>query len=122
MNFVYWLNNFLIKEHDLNLDNFEYWAQDELKVSYLWGNSASNFKEKISYSSVYKKWRYFYEQAGIPSHLLGTHLFRSGFYCQSLLNATLKGVDYNVNNKAKLFLDSLNKRKKKQYVLMGFFF
>jgi hypothetical protein len=98
MNFVYFLNQFLIKEHNLNLDNFDEWKRDDITLIYLWGNHSSKFKKKISYSSVYLTWRYFHEQAGIPPKLLGLHSFRSGFYCQSLLNATIKGLDYNVMN------------------------
>jgi hypothetical protein len=80
------------------LDNFDEWKRDDITLIYLWGNHSSKFKKKISYSSVYLTWKYFYEQSGIPSQLLGLHSFRSGFYCQSLLNATIKGLDYNVMN------------------------
>jgi hypothetical protein len=98
MNFVYWLNKFLVSEHGLHLQSFSTWDKKKSELKYLWGNKSDNFENKIAYMKVYKTWRYFYEQAGIPSKLLGTHSFRSGFYCQSLLNASLKGVDYNVMN------------------------
>jgi len=36
--------------------------------------------------------------------LLGIHSFRSGFNCQSLLNASIKGEDYNVMNELSMLL------------------
>ena len=75
------------------------------------GTRASKFKEKISYSSVYTTWKHFYEQAGIESKLLGLHSFRSGFYCQSLLNATLKGLDYNVMNELSQLLAGWRRKR-----------
>jgi hypothetical protein len=104
MNFVYWLNKFLINLHDLDLQHFDSWNKDECKYKYLWGRKNRDFKEKIPYSTVYSKWRYFYQQAGIPQKLLGIHSFRSGFYCQSLLNASIKGLDYNVMNELSMLL------------------
>jgi hypothetical protein len=56
------------------------------------GYKSSKFSEMISYSSIYKTWRIFYSKAGIPDKLMGGHSFRSGFYCQSILNSQLKGI------------------------------
>jgi hypothetical protein len=74
------------------------WDEKQCELKFLWGNKKTDFEKQIPYHSVYRTWRLFYENAGIPSKLLGIHSFRSGFYCQSLLNASIKGVDYNVMN------------------------
>lgn len=95
MNFTFWLNQFLIEEHNLNLLNFNEWDKIRLANKYLWGYK-NDFNEKTSYPTIYKTWRLFYENAGIPSKLMGLHSLRSGFYCQSQLNASLKSVDINV--------------------------
>ena len=87
---VYWLNEFLKEEHNLNILDFDDWVKSELADKYLWGNKSSNYKNQISYKTIYKTWRYFYNQAGIPDKLMGVHSFRSGFYCQCLLNAEKK--------------------------------
>jgi hypothetical protein len=46
----------------------------------------------ISCETIYKAWRMFYSKAGISDKLMGVHSFRSGFYCQNILNAQLKGL------------------------------
>jgi hypothetical protein len=46
----------------------------------------------ISYQTIYKTWRIFYSKAGIPDKLMGVHSFRSGFYCQCILNSQSKGI------------------------------
>ena len=92
MNFVFWFNKFLMEEHALNLLYFNQWNKIEIFENYIWGHKG-DFKQKISYSQIYKIWRLFYENAGIPSKLMGVHSFRSGFYCQSQLNTVLKSVD-----------------------------
>jgi hypothetical protein len=76
----------------LNLLYFNQWNKIEIFENYIWGHKG-DFKQKISYSQIYKIWRIFYENAGIPSKLMGVHSFRSGFYCQSQLNTVLKSVD-----------------------------
>ncbi len=98
MNFVNLLNKFLLSRHNLDLKNFNTWDKNQSELKYLLWRKNKAYKEKKSYTTVYNTWRYFYEQAGIPSKLLGLDSFRSGFYCQSLLNASIKGVDYNVMN------------------------
>ena len=95
---------FLINCHGLNLERFDSWDKDKLKLKYLQGRSGKKFEEKIPHGTVYTTWRLFYQQAGIPSYLLGTHSFKSGFYCQSLQNSSLKGVDYNVMNELSMLL------------------
>ena len=104
MNFVYWLNLFLINAHGVRLVDFDTWEKNASK--YLWGSKRknNNYEKKIPYITIYEKWRFFYKKAGIPDRLLGTHSFRSGFYCQSLLNASKKGVDYNVMNELSMLL------------------
>ena len=92
MNVVYWINEFLKEEHDLNIVDFDNWDTSQHAEKFLWENKSSKFTEKISYGTIYKTWRYFYTQAGIPDKLMGTHSFRSGFYCQSILNSSLKGI------------------------------
>jgi hypothetical protein len=92
MDAVYWLNEFLKEEHDLNIINFNNWDRCQHAEKYLWGNKSSKFSEKISYETIYKTWRIFYTKAGIPDKLMGVHSFRSGFYCQSILNTQLKGI------------------------------
>jgi hypothetical protein len=87
MNFVYWLNEFLKEEHDLNIFEFVNWETHQHAEKFLWGNKSTNFSEKISYGTIHKTWRHFYNQAGIPDKLMGTHLFRSGFKRQSILNS-----------------------------------
>ena len=96
MNFVYWLNEFLKEEHNLDLNNFGNWEINE--TLYLWGHnsSQSRFIKPISYETVYKTWRKFYTNAGIDDKLMGTHSFRSGFYCQSILNSNLKMLSTDV--------------------------
>jgi hypothetical protein len=94
MNFVFWLNRFLKEEHDLELKNFNKWDQNDIKNKYLWGKKNDLYKPN-EYSSVYKTWRLFYTKAGVPDKLLGVHSFRSGFYCQSILNSQKKSLDIN---------------------------
>jgi hypothetical protein len=36
-----------------------------------------------------------YTKAGVPDKILGVHSFRSGFYCQSILNSQKKSLDIN---------------------------
>jgi hypothetical protein len=92
MNVVYWINEFLKEEHDLNIVDFDNWDTSQHAEKFLWGNKSSKFTEKISYGTIYKTWLYFYTQAGIPDKFMGTHSFRSGFYRQSILNSSLKGI------------------------------
>ncbi len=55
-------------------------------------NTDSSFSKKISYDTIYKTWRFFNTQAGIPDKLMRIHSFRLGVYCQSILNCSLKGI------------------------------
>jgi hypothetical protein len=104
MNFVYWLNKTLKKYHDLDLDNFKNWPKEKVDNKYLWGNEASKFTKPISYSTVYKKNRRYYENAGIPSKLLGISSFRSGFYCQSYLNSVNHRISTEVLNELTMLI------------------
>ena len=92
MDAVYWFNDFLIEKHDLKIINFENWDRCQHAEKYLWGNKSKHFSEMISYETIYKTWRIYYSKTGIPDKLMGVHSFRSGFYCQSILNSQLKGV------------------------------
>ena len=92
MDAVYWLNEFLKEEHDLNIINFKNWDRCQHAEKYLWGNKSTHFSEMISYETIYKTWRTFYSKAGIPDKSMGVHSFRSGFYCQSIFNSQLKGI------------------------------
>ena len=94
MNCIYWTNKCLQQHHNLDLRNFEDWKNNN-KTDYLWGSKTKNYKKQISYSLAYKKFRLFYENAGIPSKQLGLHSMRSGFFCQSYLNcfATIVSID-----------------------------
>ena len=89
---VYWLSEFLKEEYNLNILDFDDWVKSEHAEKYLWGNKSSNFRNKISYETIYKTWPHFYNQAGIPDKLMGVHSFRSGFYCLCILNAQKKGL------------------------------
>jgi hypothetical protein len=82
----------LKEEHDLKLKNFKKWDQNDMKNKYLWGKKNDLFKP-IEYISVNKIWRLFYTKAGVPDKLLGVHSFRSGFYCQSILNSQKKSLE-----------------------------
>ena len=66
MDAVYWLNEFLKEEHDLNIINFNNWDRCQHAEKYLWGNKSTHFSEMISYETIYKTWRTFYSKAGIP--------------------------------------------------------
>jgi hypothetical protein len=92
MDSVYWLNEYLKEEHDLNIINFNNWDRCQHAEKYLWGNKSTHFSEMISYETIYKTWRTFYSKAGIPDKSMGVHSFRSGFYCQSIFNSQLKGI------------------------------
>ena len=66
-----------------------------IEKKFLWGDEKSNFHEPTSYQIIYRTWRKFYTNAGIPDKLLGLHSFRSAFYCQSILNSEKKNLDIN---------------------------
>jgi hypothetical protein len=93
MNFVYWLNEFLKEEHELDIMNFKKWDKNMVEEKFLWGDDTSNFKKPVRYLIIHKTWRKFYTKAGIPDKLLGVHSFRSAFYCQSILNSEKKNLD-----------------------------
>jgi hypothetical protein len=93
MNFVYWLNEFLKEEHELDIMNFKIWDKNIVEEKFLWGDDTSNFKNPVRYQIIYKTWRKFYTKAGIPDKLLGVHSFRSAFSCQSILNSEKKNLD-----------------------------
>ena len=95
INFVHWLNKFLKEEHELDIMNFKMWDKNMIEKKFLWGDEKSNFHEPTSYQIIYRTWRKFYTNAGIPDKLLGLHSFRSAFYCQSILNSEKKNLDIN---------------------------
>jgi hypothetical protein len=100
MDAVYWLNKHLKNAHKLNLKDFDkkIWEKNQ---SYLWGNVDSKTRKHsnpIPYQQLYRTWRLFCDKAGIPSGWFGLHSFRSGFYCQSLLNSSSKGISIDTMN------------------------
>ena len=95
MNFLYWLNRCLIIHHELDLEKYSDWIKSD-KDTFLWGSKSTKYKEPVSYSTVYKTFRTFYEKAGIPSKMLGIHSFRSGFFCQAYLNSLDRGFSLEV--------------------------
>lgn len=60
MNFVYMLNEHLMINHNLKLSDWKTWKEtSKIKDTFIWGKKVSNFKERISYSTVYKTFRKF---------------------------------------------------------------
>ena len=112
MNFVYMLNEHLMINHNLKLSDWKTWKEtSEIKDTFIWGKKVSNFKERISYSTVYKTFRKFYENAGILAKTLVTHSFRSGFYCQSFLNSMKSGFPIEIMNELTMLLAGWKQEK-----------
>jgi hypothetical protein len=93
MNPIFWINETLKNYHGLDLKDFENWHLDDEKLNnYLWCQF-SNLNGPIPYTTVYRKFRLFYNNAGIEDKVLGIHSLRSGFYCSAYLSALWNGFN-----------------------------
>ena len=53
-------NEHLMINHNLKLSDWKTWKEtSKIKDTFIWGKKVSNFKERISYSTVYKTFRKF---------------------------------------------------------------
>ena len=118
MDAVYWLNQHLKLAHKLNLKDFgkKNWEKNQ---SYLWGDinkMSVNYSKPVTYQNLYLTWKLFCGKAGIPIGWFGLHSFRSGFYCQSLLNTSSKYISIDTMNELTQMLAGWrNKRDQEVY-------
>ena len=100
MDAVYWLNQHLKLAHRLDLKDFgkKNWEKNQ---SYLLGDinkMSVHYSKPVTYQNLYLTWKLFCGKAGIPIGWFGLHSFRSGFYCQSLLNTSSKYISIDTMN------------------------